>query len=79
MTRVVVDTNVLAKLNNLNSELELCDESGVTLGHFYPAADRKRQLYDWAKTAISEEEIEAACRQPGGVTTEELLARLNAR
>lgn len=79
MTRVVVDTSVITKLNNLNSALELCNESGVTLGHFYPVADRKRELYDWAKAAFSDEELDAAEREPGGVTTEELLARLNAQ
>jgi hypothetical protein len=79
MTRIQVDSEVLSKLNNLDSTLELCNESGVTLGHFYPAADRKRKLYEWAKTAFSDEELEAAEREPGGVTTEELLARLKAR
>jgi hypothetical protein len=79
MNRVVVDTTVLSKLDNLSSALELCDEAGVTLGYFLPAADRQRGLYDWAQGAFSDEEIEAARQQSGGVATEELLARLNAR
>jgi len=79
MNRVVVDTDVLSKLDNLNEAIEFCNENGVTLGHSYPAADRKRALYEWAKTAFSDEEIEAAEREPGGVTTEQLLARLKAR
>ncbi len=79
MNRVVVDTTVLSKLDNLSSALELCDEAGVTLGYFLPAADRQRQVYDWAREAFSEKEIDAARQQSGGVTTEELLARLTAR
>ncbi len=79
MHRVVVDTTVLSKLDNLRSALELCNEAGVTLGYFLPAADRQRELYDWARGAFSDEEIEVARQQSGGVTTEELLAGLKAR
>jgi hypothetical protein len=79
MNRVVVDAAVLSKLDNLSSALELCDEAGVTLGYFLPAAGREREVYDWARGAFSDEEIEAARQQSGGVTTEELLARLTAR
>jgi hypothetical protein len=79
MNRVVVDTNVLSKLDNLSSALELCNEAGVTLGYFLPAADRQRELFDWARGAFSDDEIETARQQSGGVTTGELLARLNAR
>ena len=70
---------VRSKLDNLTSALELCDEAGVTLGYFVPAADRDRDVYDWARAAFSDEDIEHARQQPGGLTTEELLARLSDR
>ena len=76
MNRIVVDTSVLSKLDNLTSAMELCNEGGVTLGYFVPAADRQREVYEWAQGAFSEEEIDAARQQPGGITTEELLGRL---
>jgi hypothetical protein len=79
MNRIVVDTTVLSKLNNLSSALELCDEAGVTLGYFMPASEQQRKLYDWAQEAFSDVEVEAARRQAGGITTEELLVDLNAR
>jgi hypothetical protein len=79
MNRIVVDTAVLSKLDNLSSALELCDEAGVTLGYFVPAAERKREIYAWARTAFSDEDIERARRQEGGCTTEELLSRLGSQ
>ena len=51
MKRVVVDTIVLSKLDNLSSALELCNEAGATLVTFLPTADRQREVYDWAREA----------------------------
>ena len=78
MKRVMVDAGIVSKLAGLNSSMEFCDSAGGTLGHFVPVADRKRALYDSAKTAFADEEINAAKREPGGVATEELLRRLKA-
>ncbi len=76
MKTIAVDTSVRLQLGNLDSPLEFCDESGVTLGFFVPAAQRQRELYDRARSMFSEEDIERARRQTGGSTTEEVLARL---
>lgn len=37
MTKVVVDSEVLSKLNTLDEPVELCDEAGRRLGYFHPA------------------------------------------
>ena len=37
MTRVTINPTLLAQLHNLAEVLELCDESGHTLGYFHPA------------------------------------------
>ena len=36
MTKVVIDAAVRAKLDDLQEPVELCDESGRTLGYFHP-------------------------------------------
>jgi hypothetical protein len=76
MTKLVVDPTLRTKLENVESELELCDESGRTLGYFVPATQNLRELYDWAKTQITDEELERRKNEPGGRTTAEVLARL---
>ncbi|MBU4273475.1 MAG: hypothetical protein KKA28_16570 [Planctomycetes bacterium] len=76
MKTISVDTSVRLQLGNLDSALELCDESGATLGYFVPAAQRQRELYEQARTMFSDADIERARGQTGGSTTEEVLARL---
>ncbi len=77
MNRVVIDEAVRRKLNNLD-EVELCDQSGQTLGHFLSEAVYRRLIYDWANAQISDEELECRRRQPGARTLAEIWARLQA-
>jgi len=76
MTRVIVDASLQVKLPQLDSSFEFCDESGRTLGYYVPAPDQLRELYDWAKAQFTDEEVERARREPGELTTAEVLARL---
>ncbi len=76
MTRVVVDASLQVKLPRVDSSFEFCDESGTTLGYYVPAADQLRTLYDAARAAFTDEEIERARREPRGPATAEVLARL---
>jgi hypothetical protein len=41
MTRLTLDAGLRSKLNGLDEPIEVCDESGKTVGHFLPAS-----LYD---------------------------------
>jgi hypothetical protein len=76
MNRMVVDTLVRSRLDNLNSAMELCDESGATLGYFVPASDRQRALYQWVQESVTDEELQVAFDEPGEYTIEEVLADL---
>lgn len=76
MDKVIVDAELRSRLHNLDSTLELCDESGLTLGHFVPTPDRLRWAYDWARTAFTDDELERARQEPGGRTIAEILQRL---
>ena len=71
MTQVVLDKEVLAKLLNLSIPLEVCDESGRTLGSFQPFVDQS--LYRNVQVPVSEEELDARQRVLGGRSLEEIL------
>ena len=37
MSKITLDATLRSKLNGLNESLEICDETGETVGHFLPA------------------------------------------
>jgi hypothetical protein len=76
MSKVTLDQSLRAKINNLDSEVEFCDESGRTVGYYVPADWHHQLLYAWAKAQFTDEELEIARRQPGGRPLAEILARL---
>jgi hypothetical protein len=45
MSRVTLDSDLRSKLNGLNEQVEVCDESGRTVGHFLPAKEYDRLIY----------------------------------
>ena len=50
MSMVTLDAALRSMLNGLDEPLELCDESGQTLGHFLPAAIYRKKLYQLAES-----------------------------
>lgn len=78
MNTITVNASMRSRLDNLESPLEFCDESGQRLGFFIPASEHHRTLYELAQAALSDEDLAEARRQTGGSTTEQLLARLMA-
>ncbi|MFQ5734726.1 MAG: hypothetical protein ACE5KM_22560 [Planctomycetaceae bacterium] len=78
MNKVIVDEELRTRLQNLDVQIEFCDETGATLGYFRPVSAEERDVYDWAKRAFSDEEIEAARNEEGGLTTQELLEHLKS-
>jgi hypothetical protein len=76
MQKVTLDASLRSKLNNLDREVELCDESGATVGYFLPATWHQQLLYAWAKAQFTDEELELARQQKGGRTLAEILADL---
>lgn len=79
MSKVIVDSQLKAKLADRQQSIELCEESGETIGFFVPRDQYLRLLYAEAKTHFTQEELDAAredYRQNGGVTTAELLDHL---
>ena len=78
MNKVTIDESLHAKLGSLSSEVEVCDESGQTVGYFVPADWHDDLLYAWAKAQVTDEELERARRQVGGQALADILARLES-
>jgi hypothetical protein len=76
MQKIVVDPALRAKLHNLAEHVELCDESGQTLGHFLPAADYKNLQCVSIDFPFTEEEIERRRHEKGGRTLAEIWKSL---
>jgi hypothetical protein len=78
MVRVILDASVLAKLNNPDGPVEVCDESGGMVGYFQPvyssATTREKPV-----SPISDEELRRRQQQRGGRSLEEILADLEKR
>ena len=66
MSKVTLDPQLRGKLNGLNEQLELCDETGKTLGHFLPDNVYRRLLYAWVNAQITDEELQRAAEEPLG-------------
>ena len=74
MTKVTLDAATLAKLKDLNELLEVCDESGRTLGYFHPVVPSESLK---AMSPFSDEEIEEFRQQRTGRPLSEILSDLN--
>jgi hypothetical protein len=77
MTRVVLDTTMLEKLQSLRERAELVDPQGRLIGFFDPM--RVPEVIDSHECPYTEEELRRAEQEPGGRTLEEILADLEAR
>ena len=77
MNKIVIDKDLRTRLDNLDTELELCDESGHTLGYFVPTSETNPSLYESARCEFTEEEIESARKESGGLTISEVLEGFN--
>ncbi len=76
MTRITLDPQMRAKLNGLQEQLEVCDESGKTLGLFVPLELYKKLLYASLTIPFSEQEIERRQKETGGCSLEEFWQKM---
>lgn len=76
MTRIVVDEILRTRLNGLDQQVEFCDESGHTMGHFLPDALFREMLFTWAESKISVDELERRRQEKGGRSLDEILKTL---
>jgi hypothetical protein len=73
MSKITLDAALRNKLNGLNETLEVCDESGETVGHFLPAEVYRKMLYQIAEAQCphTSEELRAMRTQSDGRTLAE--------
>jgi hypothetical protein len=76
MQKITLGKEGRIALDDLKEKVEICDEAGKTVGYFLPAESYRRLIYDWAKAQVTDEELEAARREPGGSPLAEFLAEL---
>jgi hypothetical protein len=78
MSKITLDATLRSKLNGLNEELEVCDESGETLGHFVPTDDYRKLIYLVAElqNPHTKEKLEALRNQTGGMTLAEFWKKM---
>jgi hypothetical protein len=80
MSKITLDNDLRAKLNGLNSPLEICDEAGQTVGHFLPSALYKKFAYAALATECpySAQELERMHQETGGRPLAELWNELRS-
>ena len=78
MTKIVPDSELLAKLRNAAKSVEIADENGNVIGTFVPNAVYDRIMSFFLPPATKEGIAEARAEMlaQGGVSGEELRARL---
>jgi hypothetical protein len=79
MGTITLDPVLRAKLNGLNEQLEICDETGKPVGMYLPLEDYKKLLYRGVEIPLSEEEIEQRRKEPGGSSLQEIWKRLGVK
>jgi len=77
MTKVELDASVRARLHDLHELLEVCDESGRTLGYFHPIMPSTKAGDVKVQSPFSEEELQRRQQQPGGRPLKQILEDLN--
>ena len=76
MSKIILDDDLRKRLNGLTEPVELCDESGRVLGLITPYDDFIRETYEWAKTEVTDEELDRASQEPGGSTLAEFKKQM---
>lgn len=73
MTKLTLDAITCGKLGDVTQCVELCDESGRTLGYFTPA---DRSDYTGVQPMISDEELDQREQEEGGRSLRDILTDL---
>jgi hypothetical protein len=78
MSKVKIDQSLRAQLNGLKEPMEVCDETGLLLGHYLPADLYQKLFYKALATESphSAEELERRHREKGGRSLAEIWKSL---
>ena len=80
MNRIVLNDDLANQLLASGEQVALYDSSEKLLGYFRPSGETPMtpEMLQWAKEQISDEELDRRMQNKRGISTEELLKRLNA-
>ena len=78
MVKLELNAEMRSKLGGLNQQIELCDETGRTVGHFLPTAIYDELFYAAlaAESPHSAEELRRCHQETGGRTLKEIWQSL---
>jgi hypothetical protein len=76
MSKVILDEVLRSKLNGLNEQVEVCDETGRTVGHYVPADVYQKLQCVSIEFPFTEEEIARRRQEKGGRTLAEIWKSL---
>ena len=79
MNKITLNETGQLNIQNPDCQLQVCDESGRTVGYYLPARWGDELLYSWAKARVSDDERELARQQTGGRSLAEILADLESK
>ena len=77
MTAITIPTSMKPLFGQVSEPVSVRDEQGNVLGFLTPMRQATKEDYEWARQQFTEQELEAARREPGGFTTQEVLEHLN--
>jgi len=77
MTRLIVDSELRAKLGGFQDLVEFCDETGRVVGFFHPSRPIGDEREQQTTSPISDKDIETARRQRTGRPLADILADLD--
>jgi hypothetical protein len=76
MDKVVLDDALRSKLNGFRTSVEVCDETGHTVGQFVPQELFLKLVYAWANAQVTDEELDRISQEPGGRSLAEIWKSL---
>jgi len=79
MTKLNIDSDLMARLGGLGDVVEFCDESGKTLGYFHPLIDPAAAEAKGLECPFSREELERRRGKRTGRPLKDILKDLRER
>jgi hypothetical protein len=77
MTAITIPASMKPLFGQVSESVSVQDEQGNVLGFYTPMRSATKEDYEWARKQFTPEEIDAARRDPGGFTTQEVFEHLN--
>lgn len=78
MAKLTVDAETRGRLRNLGELLEICDESGRTLGYFHPVTDASQETTERLQSPLTRDDLERRRQERTGRPLSDILDDLKS-